>query len=259
MLELNPIDGSAVAGDDFATSFEFSDDFGATWQAAGGANGSEVTIAAGNTSLLVRHAAVDDSAEEPIETFELSANVISGAVGTVTPGTAMIGDDDVVVTLNDASVDEGGQLVFTMDLTYATTKQIRLNVVPGDDTATGPDDFETSGFEYSFNNGAVWFNAFGPNADLVAFNPGQTSILVRIDTVDDAIFEGDETFTLSAESDTNNNGPIVDAVATIIDNDPPPAPTTPGNGFLDAVYSDYGREDDDEGSERDSHLPDWLW
>ena len=72
----------------------------------------------------------------------------------------------------------------------------------GGTPATAGDDFETTGFEYSTNGGGTWNPATG---NQVTFQAGQTSMLVRIDTIDDALDEpSDERMTLTATVASGN-------------------------------------------------------
>ncbi len=95
-LELAAADGTALGGSDFETaSFEVSSDGGATWSAAGGSDGRQVTFAMGETALKVRVDTTDDAFTESSETMALAvSSVVSGAVGTTSPGTGTILDND---------------------------------------------------------------------------------------------------------------------------------------------------------------------
>lgn len=96
------IDGStdtAEVTDFSATNFLVSYDGGATWVPAGGANGTEVTIPAGTTSVLVQVMTTGDTLPEGTETFTLTGEVISSpgyANVSVDAGNGTILDDDAV-------------------------------------------------------------------------------------------------------------------------------------------------------------------
>ncbi|HEY8380547.1 MAG TPA: hypothetical protein VIL09_00210 [Microvirga sp.] len=112
-LDLSAVSGTATAGSDFAsTSFQYSTDGGLTWKAAGGASGTQVTFAAGQTSLLVRVPTLDDATREGSETMTLKAVAVSGAVGPIASGIGTIVDDaaapdTTTVTLGDVTAAEG--------------------------------------------------------------------------------------------------------------------------------------------------------
>ncbi len=80
------------------SGLEVSTDGGSNWQ-----SGSEATIAAGQTSLLVRTSIVDDAKPEDRELFRLKAEVKAGTVANTdnsAQGEASIIDNDLTVALS---------------------------------------------------------------------------------------------------------------------------------------------------------------
>ena len=124
-FDLSAATGSATAGTDFeTTNFEFFD--GTTWVPA--IAGTQVTIPAGQTSLMIRIDSIQDSDVEPDETFTLSATVVSGTVTAASDtGTGTIINDDVsLVSINDVAVDEdNGTITFTVSLDQPPTGPYR--------------------------------------------------------------------------------------------------------------------------------------
>ncbi|MCV3263026.1 hypothetical protein OGZ01_09360 [Vibrio harveyi] len=87
-----------------------------------------------------------------------------------------------------------------------------------------------------YNTGSGWVAV--PNDGLVTVPAGSTQFDVRIDTLNDAVFEQDEDFSVSVVG----VGPVLGSDvgnATIIDNDAPPAISD----VIDAVVSEEGLTD----------------
>jgi len=103
-VDLSTVAGSADVTDYDAANMQVSLDGGATWITT-----SSATIAAGQTSVLVRVPTIEDTSREENETFTLTATVISGnTINSNAVGTATILDDDnsapvVTAPLSDRS------------------------------------------------------------------------------------------------------------------------------------------------------------
>src|SRR6185436_21147760 len=85
-------------------------------------------------------------------------------------------------------------------LSNASESPITLQLAASSGTATAGTDFETANFEVSHDSGATWTPAGGATGREVTFAAGETMLMVRVDTTDDTLFEGDETMTLSVSS-----------------------------------------------------------
>ena len=106
----------------------------------------------------------------------------------------------------------------------------------GDSSTEGAGDYELNNFEYSTNGGGTWLPATGAGLDEVTIPNGQTSILVRINTVEDATQTNDnavEAFRLQivavtagaatiAAGNAPDGGFAGTGEANIIDEDAPP-------------------------------------
>lgn len=88
-------------------------------------------------------------------------------------------------------VIEGDPLIFTLTLSHASAEDIVFRLATVDGTATGGDDFETSGFRYSTDNGTTWLDAGGAG-DEVTIPAGKTSVLIEVDTFDDQLDESEK-------------------------------------------------------------------
>ena len=205
VLDMQGTGASATAGTDFElTNFRYSTDGGATWLNGGGANGTQVTVPAGSTSIQVEVDTLNDNVYEGDETFTLGVgSVVSGTVGsTADTGTGTITDaaDIPDITISNDTVAEGGNAVVSVDLSNASYEPVTIDLAATGISATSGIDFETTSFRCSTDGGATWQNAGGPNGTQITFAPGQTNILVEINTMNDVAYEGDETFSVSVAS-----------------------------------------------------------
>ncbi|QQE65799.1 hypothetical protein GFS31_24890 [Leptolyngbya sp. BL0902] len=223
-VQLALANGTATSPADFGTALEYWN--GSAWVSY--TPGSFVAIPAGGTTLLVRNPIVNDATFEGPETFTLTATntggtgnsgtatIVDNGTGVKFPGTVTGGvpttdttnlDDDRALAVNSITVNEASPFaVFTV--TGVAGQQVQLALANG--TATSPTDFGTA-LEYW--NGSAWVS-YTPGS-FVAIPAGGTTLLVRNPIVNDATFEGPETFTLTA---TNTGGTGNSGTATIVDN-----------------------------------------
>ncbi len=191
---------------------------GADYSAASGT----VTFAPGVTTQTVTVAILDDGTYEGAETFNV---LLSGAVNATIADASGLGtilddgngsggndDDRPVIAVSSPTVGEGGQAVFTVSLSNASTTAVTFNptlasgsAAVGTDTATALEYFD----------GTVWVPVPVGGVTIAA---GSTSVQVRVATTDDVAAEGDETFTLTANvtAGVTANASAV-GTATIID------------------------------------------
>ena len=125
-------------------------------------------------------ATVEDVVFEADETFTVELSVSDAPSGVTTSGTrtgTIANDETAEVTINDVGVDEGDSIEFTVTLDNAV--QGGLTVTPGYTDGT------TSSTDYTANTAAL---AFAGTAD-------ETKTF-KVATVEDVVFEADETFTV---------------------------------------------------------------
>ncbi|MDY0391546.1 MAG: cadherin-like domain-containing protein, partial [Desulfobulbus oligotrophicus] len=170
----------------------------------------------------VRTPTVDDTIDEPNETFTLNAVLTSNGTTYSDSATATIIDNDVPTIsvggagtgTGDIEVPEGDPAVFDIHVT-GVGEGSTLELTFADGTAVSPDDYASGGFEYSLDGGTTW-NEYTGGIPLPA---GDSVVQVRTPTVDDTIDEPNETFTLNAVLTSNGTTYSDSATATIIDND----------------------------------------
>ncbi len=163
-----------------------------------------LTVPAGVSSFSVSVPTTQDSTHEANETLPIN-------IGGVT-GTATIIDDDPVptvatVSVNGASVAEGGELVFSVTLSGPAGVAVTYPFTLGGGTASAA-DFGAP----VFSNGVV-LNADGT----ITVPAGVASFSVSVPTLQDAIDETDESLLLTVGG--------VTATGIIVDDDAPPSVT----------------------------------
>ncbi|MEH0695622.1 Calx-beta domain-containing protein, partial [Vibrio alginolyticus] len=190
-------------------------------------NDGVVTVPAGQTEFDVRIAAIDDAVYEGPEDFSVTVTGIGAVQGSDT-GTATIvddgsgpgpdpDDDRPNVTISDAgTINEGETANFKVTLSNASesTVQVELGLNLGD-TETG--DLGT----LEYNTGSGWVTV--PNDGVVTVPAGQTEFDVRIASIDDAVYEGPEDFSVTVTGIAAVQGSDT-GTATIVDDGSGPGP-----------------------------------
>ena len=173
LLDYRTADGTAAAGEDYT--------------AASG----QVTFAAGDTEQTITIVVLEDETDEDQEDFEVHVDGASDGRLTL-PGPARVliedNDDPPTVSVADATAEEGDPVKFTVALTAVSGREVTVNwatSVETGDTATAGTDFT-----------AV-------PATTLTFRPGETEQAVTVQTTDDTIDEGNETFTVTLSRPSN--------------------------------------------------------
>ena len=172
---------------------------------------------------------LNDTEEEPDETFVVTLSDPRNASLAVSSATGTIIDDDETappaLSVADASVAEGGaELAFVVDLDAPSGEEVTVRYVSADATAEAGSDYE-------------------PVSGTLAFAPGEVSKTVRVVVLDDELDEPDETLSLGLSLPRNATLARASAQGTILDDDEPPvlsiadASGMEGDGQLDFVIS----------------------
>ena len=181
--------GSATSGVDYGTSVTFSN--GVTL------SGGVLTIPAGVTSFTVTVPSIQDTIDEPNETYNLT---IGGQIGVGT-----ITDDDASPTLSVSNVVTsevaGSYAIFNMALSAASSSAVTVSLAlagsgagPSTLAATSGADF-TNATQISTDGGVTW----SANVTSATFAAGTTSILVRTPILENGpTNESNEDFSLTA-------------------------------------------------------------
>ena len=178
-------------------------------------------------------ATLDDAVLEGTETFTASLNATDPLVTDSDTGTGTINDNDAAaVTVDDVTETEGTGLLFTVSLDNAVAGAFDVDVTLGDVTATG--GAAPLVFPEDYDNVVATLNFAGTRGETQQFT---------VATLDDAVLEGTETFSVSlnatdplvTDSDTgtgtiNDN----DAAAVTVDD----VTETEGTGLLFTVSLD---------------------
>jgi hypothetical protein len=191
------------------TNFEYSIDGGTTWIAAGGTNGTQVTIPAGNTGIKVRIDSTADTSDEPNETFTLGVDsVVSGSIGdTSDTGTGTIIDDDATptISIDDVSLIEGNsnkkQFNFTVSLSNPSAQTITVEYDTANGTATAGSDYDAA------------------TNQTVTFAPGETEKTITVLVTGETAVESNENFTVDLSNPTNATIDDASGTGTILNDD----------------------------------------
>ncbi len=189
------------------------------------ATSGTLTFAAGETTKTVTVAISNDTVYEGNENFTVNLSNATG-VATIGTGTAttVIHDDGTggppgtdddrprVTSVVGDTVAEGTPNTFVVTLSNTSTTNTTVNLALTSGTATIGTD-TTTPLQVSFDGGGNWTNLVGTTVTV----PALTSIFrVRVPTVDNTIYEGDESYQLAA-STTVNVGPAPSGTGTITD------------------------------------------
>lgn len=169
------------------------------------ANGT-VTFTAGQLSKNISFAVNDDAISETTETFtaQLTAGTSAVVLGTTTSHTVNIIDNEATnLTINDVSVTEGGNLVFTVTLSVASLSVVTFDWATSAGSAVnGVDYVDATGFE--------------------SVPAGTLTTTITIPTVNtSAVCEADRTITVTLSNPGNATIADGTGIGTITDDDLP--------------------------------------
>ncbi|MBV0881847.1 VCBS domain-containing protein [Noviherbaspirillum sp. L7-7A] len=218
LVRLAIANGSATGGSDFSANLEYYN--GSAWAAY---TGAAVIIpgSVGASTLLVRAAILNDPTYEGAETFTLTASnaaavgvtgtatIVDDGIGNVYHDSATgaidvqaIGDDDRPLTVSNGDINEASPYAI-FRVGGASGQIVTLSLANGN--ASNSDH----GTSLQYYDGTSWLDYSGPVA-----MPG-AEMLVRVAIIQDSVYEGRETFNLSA---ANTGGLLARGEAAIYDN-----------------------------------------
>ena len=184
-------DGTALAGSDYT------------------ATSNSLTFSPGQTSKTVPVPVTNDSLNEDDETFTLNLTNASGAGIVDAQGVGTIQDDDPEpdLSIGNAAVTEGDvgttTATFTLTLSTASGREVDVDYATADATASAGADYQAA-------------------SGTVAFSPGETTKQIAVTVDGDAVYEGNETFTVGLAAPVNANIVGGSGLGTIADDDAGP-------------------------------------
>ena len=161
-----------------------------------------LTFRAGETSKTISVRTTSDTRDERDETFYVRLSSASGATISDSSATGTINDNDPQPSLSiaDASATEGGALSFTVTLSAASGRRVRVSARTSNGTASSSSDYTLTHVRLSFA-------------------AGETSKTISVRTTSDTRDESNETFYVRLSSATDATISDSRATGTIIDND----------------------------------------
>ncbi|MCY3666865.1 MAG: hypothetical protein OXH81_14485 [Gemmatimonadetes bacterium] len=176
----------------------------------GTATALTLTILAGQTSGTIFVPIIADAMPEGEETFTLTLTNPSASAqlsATAASVKGRIRSQLSMLSVSDMSATEGMPVVFTVSLSERTTEDVTVEVSTSDGTATAGTDY------------------VAVSAQMVTIDKGEVSETVSIETLEDGLIEGPETFTLTLSNPTNAtiDTEAASATGTINDDDVPPS------------------------------------
>lgn len=163
-----------------------------------------LTFADGETSKSFSIATIGDGANEGIETFGVALSSPSAGSG-ISFGDAVVTIIDVPkLTIANTTIVEGGTATLTVTRSGFLTAAFNVGYATANGSATSPADF-------------------GATSGTLSFLSGEVSKTISVPTVDDALYEGPEAFTVVLSAPTG--GAVIDngvGTVSVSDNDPAP-------------------------------------
>ncbi|WP_080765035.1 Calx-beta domain-containing protein [Vibrio owensii] len=193
----------------------------------------DVTVPANDTSYSVTVNTTNDDVFEGPETFTLSGatstqNTPAQGTGTIVDdgsGPGLEPDDDrpTVASITDTTVNEGDPATLDVTLSNPSTTDTVVSMTLADGTADGGVDYTDTSVIITYADNSTQVVAVNPDGTFdVTVPANDTSYSVTVNTTDDNVFEGPETFTLSGATSTQNTP--AQGTGTIVDDGSGPGP-----------------------------------
>ena len=193
-------DGSAIAsGPGFGEN-----DYGAAL--------GTVTIPAGQSSATISVPIIDDNISEGAESFFVNLGAVTSGFATIDDGQGVgtIGAAAVAtLSINDVAIGEGETATFIVSASNPADAEMMVT-------------FESAPGSAMAGGGGVAENDFA-TPGTVTIPVGATSAIISITTIDDNVFEGNETFFVNLSNPVNAAIADGQGVGTIIDDESQPA------------------------------------
>ncbi|EOD2713610.1 Calx-beta domain-containing protein, partial [Vibrio cholerae] len=193
----------------------------------------QVTVPTNTNSFSVQVSTIDDNIYEGNETFTLSG----AGTNSIVTGTATITDDDsnggtddrpAVSGISSPTVSEGESATFDVSLSNASTTATTVTLTLAGGSATAGTDFTSTEVTITYQDGSTQTVTVNDDGSFSVDVPANTTTFsVSVQTTDDNVYEGSETFTLSGKTETQTS--TTKGTATIKDD----GSVTPPDGTPD--------------------------
>ncbi|WP_404969788.1 Calx-beta domain-containing protein [Vibrio campbellii] len=171
----------------------------------------DVTVPANDTTYSITVSTTDDDLFEGPETFTLNgatAVQTTPAEGTGTivddgsgPGPDPDDDRPTVASISSTTVNEGDPATLDVTMSNASTTDIVVSMTLADGTADGGVDYTDTQVTITYADSSTEVVAVNPDGSFAVTVPAMdTTFSVTMETLNDDIYEGDETFTLSGST-----------------------------------------------------------
>ncbi|MGR5433786.1 Calx-beta domain-containing protein, partial [Vibrio owensii] len=213
VVSMTLADGTADGGVDYTdtqVTITYADN--STEVVAVNPDGSfDVTVPANDTTYSITVSTTDDDLFEGPETFTLSgatAVQTTPAEGTGTivddgsgPGPDPDDDRPTVASISSTTVNEGDPATLDVTMSNASTTDTVVSMTLSDGTADGGVDYTDTQVTITYVDNSTEVVAVNPDGSFDVTVPAMdTTFSVTMETLNDDIYEGDETFTLSGST-----------------------------------------------------------
>ncbi|CAH1581924.1 Calcium-binding protein [Vibrio owensii] len=235
VVSMTLADGTADGGVDYTdTSVTITYEDNSTQVVAVNPDGTfDVTVPANDTTYSVTVSTTDDDVFEGPETFTLSGststqNTPAQGTGTIVddgsgPGPDPDDDRPVVASISNATVNEGDPATLDVTLNNSSTTDTVVSMMLADGTADGGVDYTETSVTITYADNSTQVVAVNPDGTFdVTVPANDTTYSVTVNTTDDNVLEGPETFTLSGSTSTQNTP--AQGTGTIVDDGSGPGP-----------------------------------
>ncbi|WP_445137843.1 cadherin domain-containing protein [Vibrio cholerae] len=194
----------------------------------------QVTVPTNTNSFSVQVSTIDDNIYEGNETFTLSGagtNSIVTGTATITDDGSNGGTDDrpVVSGISSPTVSEGESATFDVSLSNASTTATTVTLTLAGESATKNVDFNGTSVSVIINGVSKPVSVNDDGTFSVDVPANTTTFSVSVETTDDDVYEGSESFTLSGYTESQTSANEVTGTATITDD----GSVTPPGGTAD--------------------------
>ncbi|WP_152442439.1 Ig-like domain-containing protein, partial [Grimontia indica] len=199
--------------DDSWTQYELNESNG--WKV-------DITVPSGDDSVRIFARSIDDNVYEGNETIKILGAVTSQQEWVESETALIIDTADIpkVTSVTADSVAEGGTNTFTVGLSNTSTTATTVNMTLASGNATKGTDFSGSSVSVVINGTTQTVSVASDGTFNVSVPAGQNSFEVKVATINDDVFEGNERYTLTAAA----NGTSKAATASITDVEDAPVP-----------------------------------